>query len=223
MLESLFVFLNLEQAEIPVKRMDVVALECIYSASSVYDLFPPYLLAVAEQEGGSHDSKVKNTNGTYDLGYMQFNTAYIKTLNKYGITESDVSQKSCYPYYLAAWRIANHIKDDSGSIVQRISNYHSRTPKYNEIYRKSLKTKIDKWNKWHVANISKLQAKNSNADMSTYFTNNDDNYAYEFEDSEVIHVSFNEPVKPVVANKNFGFQHDNVSDDIKLNFKGRNK
>lgn len=221
MLESLFVFLNLEQADIPVKRIDVVALECIYSASSTYDLFPPYLLAVAEQEGGNHDSRVKNSNGTYDLGYMQFNTAYIKTLNKYGITEADVSQKSCYPYYLAAWRIANHIKNDSGSIIQRISNYHSRTPKYNEIYRNSLKTKIGKWNQWHMANISKLRVKGSSTDASAYFANN--LYSSEDESSEVIHVSFNEPTVPTNDNRHFGFQYDNEPNNIKLILKSRNR
>ncbi|WP_407238550.1 hypothetical protein [Escherichia coli] len=70
------------------------------------------MLAVAEKEGGSTglENKNRNSNGTYDVGRMQFNTAYLKDLEKYGITAEDVAQRSCYSYDLAAWRIRGHIK-----------------------------------------------------------------------------------------------------------------
>lgn len=161
MLDAIFMLINLEQIKFPNKKINVTAIECIYSASSVYDLHPPYLLAVAEQEGGNFNSKVKNTNGTYDLGYMQFNTAYIKTLSKYGISESDLTKDNCYSYYLAAWRIKNHIVNDKGDLFKKIANYHSRTEVYNAKYRKSLAIKIQKWEDWHVQNISNLKPRGS--------------------------------------------------------------
>ncbi|WP_407214871.1 lysozyme family protein [Enterobacter kobei] len=71
------------------------------------------MLAVAEKEGGSTglENKNRNSNGTYDVGRMQFNTVYLKDLEKYGITAEDVAQpQSCYSYDLAAWRIRGHIK-----------------------------------------------------------------------------------------------------------------
>ena len=157
MLDVLFMLINLDQINFPSKHITAESIACIYSASSTYDLYPPYLLAVAEQEGGKHDSRIKNTNGTYDLGYMQFNTAYIKSLQKYNISESDLMGKTCYPYYLAGWRIAGHIKNDKGSIAQRISNYHSRTPVYNEKYQKSLIVRMQKWEKWHIQNINNIK------------------------------------------------------------------
>ena len=45
---------------------------------------------------------VKNTNGTHDVGAMQFNTLYLGDLAKYGITAKDVSAAGCYSYDLAA-------------------------------------------------------------------------------------------------------------------------
>ena len=60
------------------------------------------------------------------------------------IAEAD----GCYSFYLAAWRIASHIKNDKGSIWQKSANYHSRTPKYNLIYQKKLISSARKWALW---------------------------------------------------------------------------
>lgn len=178
MLDAIFMLINLDEIKLPSKKINVTAIECIYSASSVYDLYPPYLLSVAEQEGGDFDSKIKNTNGTYDLGYMQFNTAYIKTLSKYGISESDLTKDNCYPYYLAAWRIKNHIVNDSGSVLKKISNYHSRTEVYNERYKNSLAIRVKKWEKWHVENINNIKpigSENNLARNNSSIANNKEN------------------------------------------------
>jgi hypothetical protein len=43
-------------------------------------------LAVAEKEGGKAGQWVSNRNGTHDVGSMQFNTAYLGDLARYGIT-----------------------------------------------------------------------------------------------------------------------------------------
>ena len=43
------------------------------------------LLAVAEKEGDEAGQWVRNANNTYDIGPIQFNTAYLSDLAKYGI------------------------------------------------------------------------------------------------------------------------------------------
>lgn len=43
------------------------------------------LLAVAEKEGDEAGQWVRNSNNTYDIGPIQFNTAYLSDLAKYGI------------------------------------------------------------------------------------------------------------------------------------------
>lgn len=113
-------------------------IECSIQAANHYHIPALVLLAVAEQEGGKPGQKVRNSNGTFDYGVMQFNTVSLADLRPFGINENHVLATGCYPYYLAAWRIAGHIQNDQGDIWQRAANYHSRTPYYNSVYRTNL-------------------------------------------------------------------------------------
>ena len=122
------------QADIPA-QFHQERVECSIQAANHYRIPPLVLLAVAEQEGGRPGQKVRNGNGTYDYGTMQINTVSLLDLQKYGIREHHVLAKGCYPYLLAAWRLAGHLKYDKGDIWQRAANYHSRTPYYNSAYR----------------------------------------------------------------------------------------
>ena len=121
---------------------------CSIVAAVKYEIPVNAMLAVAEQEGGRPGLRVKNQNGTYDLGAMQFNTAYLGELRKYGISEQDVSGAGCYPYELAAWRIRTHIVKDHGDLWTRIADYHSRTPKYNAVYRQAVMARAARWAEW---------------------------------------------------------------------------
>lgn len=121
---------------------------CSISAAAKYEVPTNIVLAVAEKEGGKPGQRVKNSNGSQDVGVMQFNTTYLKDLKKYGITAEDVAGSGCYPYDLAAWRLRGHIRHDSGDLWTKAANYHSRTPKYNAIYRSDLIKKAIKWADW---------------------------------------------------------------------------
>ncbi|ESS71697.1 TrbN protein [Methyloglobulus morosus KoM1] len=125
------------QADVPAYYQQE-RVECSIQAANHYRIPPLVLLAVAEQEGGKPGQKVRNINGTYDYGVMQFNTVSLAGLRPYGINVNHVLAKGCYPYYLAGWRIAGHIHNDQGDIWQRAANYHSRTPYYNSVYRSNL-------------------------------------------------------------------------------------
>ncbi|HHW2892263.1 TPA: muramidase [Pseudomonas aeruginosa] len=98
---------------------------CSVIAAVKYELPANIVLAVAGQEGGKPGQWVKNKNGTYDVGTMQFNTGYLADLAKYGITAQDVEKPGCYPYELAAWRIRGHVKNDQGDLWTRVANYHN--------------------------------------------------------------------------------------------------
>ena len=102
------------------------------------------LLAIAEKEGGNPVNGYKIKRFTHDVGAMQFNTAYLQDLSKYGITTDHVAQAGCYAYDLAAWRVRQHIKNDKGDIWTKAANYHSRTPEYNAKYRADLIVKAAK-------------------------------------------------------------------------------
>ncbi len=121
---------------------------CSIAAAVKYEIPANILLAIAEKEGGKPGQWVKNSNGTHDVGPMQFNTAYLKDLSQYGISTGHVAQAGCYAYDLAAWRVRQHIKNDQGDIWTKAANYHSRTPEYNAKYRADLIVKAVKWADW---------------------------------------------------------------------------
>lgn len=121
---------------------------CSISAAVKYEIPANILLAVAEKEGGKPGQWVRNSNGTHDVGPMQFNTVYLRDLARYGITANDVAAAGCYSYDLAAWRLRMHLRNDKGDIWTRAANYHSRTPKRNTIYRADLIAKASKWANW---------------------------------------------------------------------------
>lgn len=124
---------------------------CSVAASVQYQVPANILLAIAEIENGKPGQRVRNVNGTEDVGVMQFNTAYLASLSQYGITADVVSQKGCYPYQLAAWRLRQHIENDTGDLWTRVSNYHSRTPAINARYRAKVMQKATKWASWLTA------------------------------------------------------------------------
>lgn len=121
---------------------------CSIAAAQHYGLPANVLIAVAEQEGGRPGQAVRNRNGTYDLGALQFNTSYVRSLSKYGIRYEDVQARGCYPYMLAAWRIRRHIQYDRGDFWTRVANYHSYTPVHNQRYRAQIIGRAQKWHLW---------------------------------------------------------------------------
>jgi len=132
--------------EIPPNLQECVI--CSISAAAAYEIPANIVLAVAEKEGGKPGQWVPNPNGTYDVGRMQFNTAYLKTLANYGITANDVAATGCYSFHLAAWRLRQHIQHDTGDLWTRVANYHSRTYTHNQTYRADLMVKAAKWADW---------------------------------------------------------------------------
>lgn len=142
-------------ADLPPQDQERVV--CSITAAVKYEVPANIVLAVAEQEGGKPGQWVRNTNGTYDVGTLQFNTGYLKELKPYGITATDVEQAGCYPYELAAWRLRQHILNDAGDLWTRVANYHSRTPTYNTRYRFRVMRKAAKWADWLTARFSTVQ------------------------------------------------------------------
>lgn len=132
--------------DLPPEKQEMVI--CAIGAGLSYEVPVNIVLAVAEQEAGKPGQWVKNSNGTYDVGVMQFNTAYLAELRRYGITTQAVSQPGCYPYQLAAWRLRGHLKNDAGDVWTRAANYHSRTSRYNARYRVQIMRRAQRWHQW---------------------------------------------------------------------------
>lgn len=140
---------------------------CSISSAVKYEVPANIVLAVAEKEGGKPGQWVRNTNGTHDVGPMQFNTVYLRELERYGITANDVAAAGCYSFDLAAWRLRMHLRNDKGDIWTRAANYHSRTPQFNAIYRADLMKKAAKWADWLEARFVTLDVTKEGAAPST--------------------------------------------------------
>lgn len=121
---------------------------CSIAAAAKYEIPANVLLAIAEKENGKPGQWVRNHNGSHDVGTLQFNTSYLRTLAPYGISPTDVSAPGCYAYDLAAWRLRQHILKDQGDLWTRAANYHSRTPKFNSVYRADLMKRAARWADW---------------------------------------------------------------------------
>lgn len=132
--------------DVPAQHQEMVA--CSLGAALAYDVPANILIAVAEKEAGKSGQWVRNENGTFDVGALQFNTAYLRELERYGIKPADVAAPGCYPYMLAAWRIRGHLRSDGGDVWTRASNYHSRTPHINARYRADLVRRAMRWTAW---------------------------------------------------------------------------
>lgn len=132
--------------DLPLHLQDRIV--CSIEAAVKYEVPANILLAVAEKEGGKPGQWIRNSNGTHDIGPMQFNTAYLSDLSKYGITSEHVAQPGCYSYTLAAWRLSMHIRNDRGDLWTKAANYHSYTPHLNAQYKFDLMRRAAKWEKW---------------------------------------------------------------------------
>ncbi len=123
-------------------------IECSVAAAVKFNVPANILLAIAEIENGRAGEVSRNDNGTFDVGVMQFNTAYLAELSQFGISAADVAASNCYPFDLAAWRIAGHLARDRGDLWTRAANYHSRTPLHKAAYRLKLIQAAAKWETW---------------------------------------------------------------------------
>lgn len=141
--------------DLPPQQHEMVV--CSISAAVKYEIPANIMLAVAEKESGKPGQWNKNKNGTYDVGPMQFNTAYLRELRQFGIEANDVAAAGCYSFDLAAWRIRLHIRNDKGDLWTRASNYHSKNPEYNHRYRDDLIRKAVKWGNWLTEHFNTVE------------------------------------------------------------------
>jgi soluble lytic murein transglycosylase-like protein len=132
--------------DMPPQQQEMVV--CSIAAGVAYAVPVNIVLAVAQQESGKPGQWVRNDNGTFDVGAMQFNTAYLRELARYGISAAHVAGPGCFPYQLAAWRLRGHLRGGRGDIWTRVANYHSRTPFHNQRYRAQLIRRASAWERW---------------------------------------------------------------------------
>lgn len=83
---------------------------CWEAASQGYGIPEKVLKAVAKTESGFNVNAVnRNKNGSHDIGIMQINSAWLPTLEKYGINEESLKD-ACTNVKVGAWILSNNAK-----------------------------------------------------------------------------------------------------------------
>ncbi len=123
-------------------------LNCSIQAGLKYNVPVDVLLAISSIENGNIDTISKNTNNSYDYGVMQINSIYIEELNdklNLDLKKEDFLKRDCFSFQVAAYKLKEHIKFDNGDLLTKLAMYHSKTPKYNDIYKKKIIAHAKYW------------------------------------------------------------------------------
>lgn len=82
---------------------------CFEEAAKRYSVPIELLEAISIVEsGGNPRAYNKNKNGSYDIGHMQINSAWLPTLAPYGIDEEKLHDP-CINTNVGAWVLANNV------------------------------------------------------------------------------------------------------------------
>lgn len=84
--------------------------DCLDDAASYFELDPVLLHAIAKHESNMHaDAVNRNRNGSYDIGLMQINTAWLPKLKEKGITAESL-KNPCVNGYVGAWILRSNVE-----------------------------------------------------------------------------------------------------------------
>lgn len=128
-------------------------IECGVTSAIKHNIPADILLAISTIENGEAGVGYRNKNGSIDYGIMQINSVYIKELkDRYNIiaTPEEIMAPTCYSFDIAAFKISEHLKNDSGSFLARVAAYHSRTEDLNRLYQTKLIEHSSQWRKIFV-------------------------------------------------------------------------
>lgn len=129
------------------------SIDCVIEAARKQNVPANVLLALASIESGKNGQYVGNENGSRDIGHFQINTIHWGAKGKFAkypsITKEDVAWRGCYNAELAAWLLRDAIEEKTGQDYwTRAANYHSKTKKYNTVYRSKLIPLAKQWGDW---------------------------------------------------------------------------
>lgn len=100
--------------------------DCWDDVEARYSVSKYLLLAIAQRESGLNPESInRNSDGTYDIGLMQINTAWLATLSKYGIGVPEL-KNPCVNLNIGAWILAQNFAQ-YGKNWRAVGAYNART------------------------------------------------------------------------------------------------
>jgi soluble lytic murein transglycosylase-like protein len=149
--------------------------QCIERAAGFYKVESNLVRAILVVEGGTNGMKNRNTNGTHDYGLMQVNTWWLDRPGMQGITETNLRHDTCTNVFVGTWILATEIRDARGDIWRGVGNYHSRTPKFHNRYRRKAKAAYERIVKAQLRRASKEQEQGINQVLGARVVSGDTN------------------------------------------------
>ena len=132
-LMGMLMLMNAAQANTPNKVTGLPIDQCIAGAARFHRVDPQLLKAILMVESRLNPNAVnRNTNGTRDIGVAQVNTIHLPTLEKHGISETELKD-ACVNTYVGAWLLSKQIARH-GLNWFGVAAYHSTTPSKNAQY-----------------------------------------------------------------------------------------
>ena len=105
-----------------------VQANCFPYAASRFGVDETILRAIARVESGFNGQALNvNKNASYDIGMMQINSIHKDTLEKTGLTMTDLLEP-CTNVIVGAWLLERAIQRSDGDIWKGVGRYHSGTP-----------------------------------------------------------------------------------------------
>jgi soluble lytic murein transglycosylase-like protein len=118
--------------------MSDVDLVCINDAAYEYQVPAKLIIAVLNVERGKVGMAIRNANGTYDLGPMQINSSWKKTLSKSGFSLQQVRDDACTNIKVGTWILSKNIANNQ-NLFRGIGDYNSKTWEFNTRYTKEIR------------------------------------------------------------------------------------
>lgn len=107
---------------------------CWEEASQYYGVSAHLLYAIAKTESGLNPRAINrsNKNGSYDIGLMQINSAWLPTLRKYGVDEQQLYD-ACTSIQVGAWILSQNMKR-LGENWNAVGAYNAKSPELRVKY-----------------------------------------------------------------------------------------
>ena len=121
----------------------VAASHCFEHAAQRYGVPTVLLQAIAHQESGGRATAINvNRNGSRDIGLMQINSGWLKTLARHGIHEHDLYDP-CVNTLVGAWILANNFARH-GYTTQGLGAYNAASPDKRERYARQVLQRVER-------------------------------------------------------------------------------
>ncbi|MDU4254433.1 lytic transglycosylase domain-containing protein [Pseudomonas sp.] len=106
---------------------------CVMLVARSYQLEPELLGGILYVEGGRRGMANKNSNGSYDYGPAQINSAWLSKTKEAGVTANDLQHDSCKNLWAAGWIMRRCLNKFNNSFWHGVGCYHTgENPKLPE-------------------------------------------------------------------------------------------